>query len=1535
MGNRQSLTITHPETDHNEKKEKNDQPNGHAVSGLDLTDAVTCEASKPAPVTFTFNVKPTQASVETNGTKAKATTVSVEAVSATTASVEKEIPAESSTPTKDTSKPAGTPSMFNKMFKMKTGPADVAAEVAESQKSTPTSASIETNGIQAKAPSMTVDAPGLQISASTASTEKEVPTETSTPAKDTSKQAGTPSKFNMMFKKKPVAADVAAEVKIVPAVLTESQKSTPTQVSVATNGIQEKAPSVTVDANGIQISASTASADKEVPTESSTPAKDTSKQAGTPSKFNMMFKKKPVAADVATEVKIVPAVLTESQKSTPTQVSVATNGIQAKAPSMTVDAPGLQISASTASTEKEVPTETSTPAKDTSKQAGTPSKFNMMFKKKPGAADVAAEVAESQKSTPTSASIETNGIQANIPTVSLDAAGIQISASTASTEKEVPTESSTPAKDTSKQAGTPSKFNMMFKKKPVAADVAAEVKIVPTVVTESQKSTPTQVSVTNKGIQAKAPSVTVDATGIQISASTASAEKEVPTETSTPAKDTSKQAGTPSKFNMMFKKKPVAADVATEVKIVPKVLTESQKSTPTQVSVATNGIQAKAPSVTVDATGIQISASTASAEKEVPTETSTPAKDTSKQAGTPSKFNMMFKKKPGAADVAAEVAESQKSTPTSASIETNGIQANIPTVTVDAAGIQISASTASTEKEVPTETSTPAKDTSKQAGTPSKFNMMFKKKPVAADVAAEVKIVPKVVTESQKSTPTQVSVATNGIQAKAPSVTVDAAGIQISASTASTEKEVPTETSTPAKDTSKQAGTPSKFNMMFKKKPGAADVATEVKIVPAVLTESQKSTPTQVSVATNGIQAKAPSVTVDAPGLQISASTASAEKEVPTETSTPAKDTSKQAGTPSKFNMMFKKKPVAADVAAEVKIVPAVLTESQQSIPTQVSVKNNGIQAPSVTVDAAGIQINATTLSAEKETPAESGTAAKDTPKQAETPSMFNKMFKKKPGAADVAAEVTILPAEKTESQKFNETQNIEDNIEDADDVLSSDTDSEMMEAAEKLTLQLIASIQSDTTQNTPGDVGAGLTKAGLMDIKNPKNETDPSECSEEETWVLIESPVCAVDSAENTWLFCKLQSMCIETVGDFSCKPVSVNIHTKRGSIWIRIDVGSSMDNDTKCDDEASFDLDSVEVISLTEEEQLTTDIPGEDDEWRCEPTDIKASPQADKEPQNEALVLSTTVVTQDSTQSEQTGAEEKSVMNFFKTFLPKHSSLHLKVTSTKTTKEATPSPDVSKEQSQKETPPAPAANVQEASKVPPPPPPAPPKMESKAEPAVKKEQAPAVEVAAAAAKEPEAQSKAKTKDSPFSKIFRSKSEVKEEAKPVEIQVDASKASTLEVSAKPEHPPAPKPEEKKAEKKPSPFANLLKPKVLLGQVSSKIHAAASSASASISLGARGAATESKKQTPAAPTAPADAAPSTKAKEEPKQAASAAPAATSADNKSVGSTDNSSPSTSRKLEKRNSIHLFFKNLGQKRHSDAGVQTEPVAPEKAK
>ncbi|XP_050952967.1 breast carcinoma-amplified sequence 1 isoform X9 [Labeo rohita] len=282
-------------------------------------------------------------------------------------------------------------------------------------------------------------------------------------------------------------------------------------------------------------------------------------------------------------------------------------------------------------------------------------------------------------------------------------------------------------------------------------------------------------------------------------------------------------------------------------------------------------------------------------------------------------------------------------------------------------------------------------------------------------------------------------------------------------------------------------------------------------------------------------------------------------------------------------------------------------------------------------------------------------------------------------------------------------------------------------------------------------------------------------------------------------------------------------------------------------------------------------------------DPVDIKTSaePEPEPEPEAEALEPSPVEAADENNPSEEVKPVEKTVMNFFKTF----------VTPTKTSKEAKATPDASKEQSQKETPPAPSTNVQEAPKAPPPPPPAPPKMESKAEPAVKKEETSAAKAATAAATKAEGSAKSKTKDSALSKLFRPK------------QVDASKSSTLEAAAKPEEPPAPKPEEKKLEKK-STFGNLFKPK----------------------------APEPKKETPAAPPV-AEAAPPAKAKEEPKPVAPAPQAAP--DNKSVDSTDNSSPNMPRKLEKRNSLQLFFKNLGQKRHSDAGVQTDPVAPEKAK
>ncbi|XP_039508597.1 breast carcinoma-amplified sequence 1 isoform X2 [Pimephales promelas] len=318
-------------------------------------------------------------------------------------------------------------------------------------------------------------------------------------------------------------------------------------------------------------------------------------------------------------------------------------------------------------------------------------------------------------------------------------------------------------------------------------------------------------------------------------------------------------------------------------------------------------------------------------------------------------------------------------------------------------------------------------------------------------------------------------------------------------------------------------------------------------------------------------------------------------------------------------------------------------------------------------------------------------------------------------------------------------------------------------------------------------------------------------------------------------------------------------------------------------------------------------------------DPVDIKTSTQP--EPEGETLEPCPVEVTEENHPSEDIKATEKTVMNFFKTF----------VTPTKTSKEAKATPDASKEQSQKETPPAPPTNAQETPKAPPPPPPAPPKMESKAEPVVKKEETSATKAAAAASAKAEGSAKTKTKDSSFSKLFRPKPVVVEEKKPVEVQVDASKSSTLEASAKPEEPPAPKPEEKKQEKK-STFGNMFKPKVLLGQVNSRIQAAASSAAASISLMSARSAPEAKKETPAPPPV-AEAAPVVKAKEEPKPAVPAPQ--TAPDNKSIGSTDNSSPNMPRKLEKRNSLQLFFKNLGQKRQSDAGMQTDPVAPEKSK
>ncbi|XP_078144673.1 breast carcinoma-amplified sequence 1 isoform X3 [Centroberyx gerrardi] len=406
-----------------------------------------------------------------------------------------------------------------------------------------------------------------------------------------------------------------------------------------------------------------------------------------------------------------------------------------------------------------------------------------------------------------------------------------------------------------------------------------------------------------------------------------------------------------------------------------------------------------------------------------------------------------------------------------------------------------------------------------------------------------------------------------------------------------------------------------------------------------------------------------------------------------------------------------------------------------------------------------------------------------------------------------------------------------------------------------------------------------------------------------------------------------------------------------------------------------------SVQENESSNEDQMDVSPPATDPQ--PETADIKQDSESFKEPASVTLDPSpeegkTEETDKENNQpvesQEDSHTEENPVMNFFKTL----------VTPTKTPKKETATPDATKDQSQKETQPAATTTTTVAQvsdppaapkgmSIPPPPPPEPPKMEIKGEPAAKAVKPTPKEEPKAAAKEPEA-SKGKSAKDTLSKLFRSKVllgvkaskaqgastsganapaktaavTIEEAAQPVvevqnknsfalqeaaeevpqpvvevqetveeapqpvvEVQkVDASKTSTLEAAAKPE-PPPPVQEEKKPSSKTSLFS-FFKPK----------------------------AAEPKKETPAPPAA-AEAVQTVKAKEEPKAAAKSAEAPV--DNKSVSGASQSGDDAAnvpRKLEKRNSIHLFFKNLGQKRHStDAGVQTEPVtvapAAEKAK
>ncbi|XP_035512630.1 breast carcinoma-amplified sequence 1 isoform X8 [Morone saxatilis] len=307
-------------------------------------------------------------------------------------------------------------------------------------------------------------------------------------------------------------------------------------------------------------------------------------------------------------------------------------------------------------------------------------------------------------------------------------------------------------------------------------------------------------------------------------------------------------------------------------------------------------------------------------------------------------------------------------------------------------------------------------------------------------------------------------------------------------------------------------------------------------------------------------------------------------------------------------------------------------------------------------------------------------------------------------------------------------------------------------------------------------------------------------------------------------------------------------------------------------------------ESESLTEPESVTLD-PGPEEEKAPETDNGNSQPVENQEDSN---------------------PEENPVMNFFKTL----------VTPTKTTKKETATPDATKDQSPKETQPAATITVAQVSEppaapkgmsIPPPPPPEPPKMEIKGEPAAKPVKPTPKEEPKAAAKEPGPSKGTSAKDT-LRKFFHSKT-IKEAPQPaVEVQpvvqvqkVDPSKTSTLEAAPKPE-PPPPVQEEKKTASKSS-FLSFFKPK----------------------------AADPKKAAPA-PAAAAEAAQTVKAKEEPKAAAKSSEAVVDSKPATVASqAGDDAANVPKKLEKRNSIQLFFKILGQKRNStDAGVQTEPVA-----
>ncbi|XP_008285842.1 breast carcinoma-amplified sequence 1 isoform X8 [Stegastes partitus] len=362
----------------------------------------------------------------------------------------------------------------------------------------------------------------------------------------------------------------------------------------------------------------------------------------------------------------------------------------------------------------------------------------------------------------------------------------------------------------------------------------------------------------------------------------------------------------------------------------------------------------------------------------------------------------------------------------------------------------------------------------------------------------------------------------------------------------------------------------------------------------------------------------------------------------------------------------------------------------------------------------------------------------------------------------------------------------------------------------------------------------------------------------------------------------------------------------------------------------EPPVDVESVKEKGTSGEDQTDVSLPPADPQQETtnlkqesEPLTEPESVTPDSGPEEEQVPETDNGNRQPVESQEESNPEENPVMNFFKTL----------VTTTKTSTKETATPDATKDQSQKETLPAATTTVAQISEppaapkgmsIPPPPPPEPPKMEIKGEPTAKPVKSVPKEEPKAAAKQPES-SKGKSAKDTLSKFFRPK------------KVDPSKSGTLEAAAKPEPPPPVQEEKKKASK--STFFSLLKPKELLDHMTTKVQAASTSG-VRLLRKTTGLAAEPKKATPTPPAA-AEATQAVKAKEEPKAAAK--PSEAVVDNKPAlvaSQAGDDAANVPKRLEKRNSIQLFFKNLGQKRHStDAGVQTEPVtvapAAEKAK